>query len=602
MTPIWFRLPSLQSILSGMTITFIRFSLPLVFAMGFTFMGLAETHNFKPFTNDKDLWVQFQTLSSLGFFLLFSARIISERQNGSLAVHLILAGAGVGLLSLIIFQHPIQWRQYRFLGTGVASFIFVAPFLNRKNDNDYFWNFNAKLIVSAVHAIFSFMVLAAGLSAALSGIDYMFSVEIDGKVYSDIWMVCAGLIGPWIFLAGIPQEFDKNDPGSFPQKCNAFVTFILAPLVALYVVILYAYIVKILIQWELPRGQVAYLVISYSSIGVLTHLLAFRVKETGNRGAEIFVRFFYPSLIPPIVLLVVGITERTSTYGVTESRYAVILLTLWLAFTALYFSFSKDKQFKIIPLQLSLLFLLTSFGPWGAEAVSQRSQVTRLERLLAKNNLLVEGKIVKATLPVPNKDSKEVRSILQYVVSSHKKDAIDPWFIDFSGDFKSDAKAKDYIQAIGLTQNSPCGENEWFHLRSEEPKYWNVSGYDFISSNIRTGRIHEGKKWENSLSFGEEGLTTKIILKLGSRYLTLTNDQNEEVSFDVRQLTDELLLACENKFAQEKMTLEGSSKSLNARINFSKIAGRLKKEGIEYTDLTFSILFGATLDQPAAAN
>ena len=43
------------------------------------------------------------------------------------------------------------------------------------------------------------------------------------------------------------------------------------------------------------------------------------------------------------------------------------------------------------------MLILSSFGIWGAEHVSGISQVTRLQNLLEKNNILINGAIHKTS-------------------------------------------------------------------------------------------------------------------------------------------------------------------------------------------------------------
>lgn len=598
--PTWFRLPSFQSVLSGMLKTFARFPLPLICAVSFTFMGLAGTHNFKPFIEDKDLWAQFQTFFSLGFFLLLSIKVLTERNNWSLPIHLILAGTGIGLLFLHIYPGPSDYYQLLYLGTGILFFIFVAPFLNRENDNTSFWNVNARIIESAIHAIFSLVALALGISAALKGVNFLFGVDIDGKLYSDIWAVCAFLIGPWIFLASVPQNFSKNESHSFPAKCNFFVTFILVPLVTLYVVILYAYIAKILFQWELPKGQVTYLVISYSSLGVLTHLLAFKVKEKGNRALEIFERYFYPSLFAPIFLLIVGMTERVSAYGITESRYTVILLALWLTLTTIYFSFGKGKRFKIIPLQLSLLFILGSFGPWGVDAFSQKSQVTRLETLLVKNDILVEGKIVPATASIPQEDSKNISSIMRYLVSHHKNEGLPSWLNNSTKFSVSKTTTKKIMQTWGVKPQETCWKNDWFHLDSEGVEVWEITGFDYISKELHYNHSLTKNLWSWFLVVEKEKYELTFDNKSG--VLTVTSPNKDEVQFDINPITNELLTLCKNTYRKNEMTLDSTTGKTRARLVIENIQGKLVKDTIEFSYLSFRVLLGTTADQPAAEN
>ena len=79
----------------------------------------------------------------------------------------------------------------------------------------------------------------------------------------------------------------------FPKQF--FTQFILIPLLIIYVVILYFYCAKIVINWQLPRGWVSYLVLAYSIVGIFALLLVHPLKELKLKSwIVIFSKLFYP--------------------------------------------------------------------------------------------------------------------------------------------------------------------------------------------------------------------------------------------------------------------------------------------------------------------
>jgi hypothetical protein len=180
-------------------------------------------------------------------------------------------------------------------------------------------------------------------------------------------------------------------------------------------------------QW--PVGWVSYLVLGFSVAGILSLLLIHPVRfEVNNKWIPTFSRFFYYALFPLLVLLFFAIQRRISDYGITELRYFVLLLALWLFFIVIYFSISKQKSIKIIPKSLCLIAFLAAYGPWSAFSVSLKSQKNVLLHLLAKNNLLVNGKLIKATKQPSFKDRKQISSILDYLSKTHGYQTLQPFF------------------------------------------------------------------------------------------------------------------------------------------------------------------------------
>src|SRR5690606_24507962 len=133
-----------------------------------------------------------------------------------------------------------------------------------------------------------------------------------------------------------------NHVNTFPKGLKIFVQYILIPLAIIYLLILYAYSAKILVEWNLPNGWVSMLILWYAVFGILAILLAYPLRDdTDNPWVRLYSRFFFVGLLPLILLLFIAVGVRIGDYGVTELRYYVVLLGIWLMMMALYFIFSK---------------------------------------------------------------------------------------------------------------------------------------------------------------------------------------------------------------------------------------------------------------------
>jgi len=133
-------------------------------------------------------------------------------------------------------------------------------------------------------------------------------------------------------------------------------------------------------------------------------------------------------LLPLLVMLGFAISKRIKAYGITELRYFVLLLGLWLLLAAVYFLASRKKNILLIPLSLCLFAFFSSFGPWGVFGVSKYSQLHRLQGLLEKNGLFKEGKVVNRPAKLSFADRKEISSTTEYIVVTHGYESLQPWF------------------------------------------------------------------------------------------------------------------------------------------------------------------------------
>jgi hypothetical protein len=101
---------------------------------------------------------------------------------------------------------------------------------------------------------------------------------------------------------------------------------------------------------------------------------------------------------------------------------------VWLAAIALFFIFTRSRNIKVIPASLCALALATSFGPWGAYAVAERSQTHRLAELFTRNDVLAGGRVAPAEGDVSFEDRREMSAVLDYLLLTHGDASIEDWF------------------------------------------------------------------------------------------------------------------------------------------------------------------------------
>ncbi len=292
-------------------------------------------------------------------------------------------------------QSAMQEVYYiRFVSLAVFLHLVVAfiPFL-RHYSLLSFWQYNRTLFLSFLTAVLYSTTLFAGLSLAILAIDQLFEVQIPERIYGYLAAMVFFFFNTLLFVGNIPDLHVTDQEEDFPKGLRLFTQYVLLPLVALYVLILLGYEVKILVQWTLPKGWVSYLVLCSGIFGILAFLLVYPLKES-TVWVRRFNRYFYWLLIPLILLMMVAIYTRIDQYGVTEPRYLVALLACWLFIVSLYFIVSRKDDIRFIPVSLAIVLLLASVGPLSGFEVAKRNQKHRLSRVLERYNLLKEGKLV----------------------------------------------------------------------------------------------------------------------------------------------------------------------------------------------------------------
>ena len=205
-----------------------------------------------------------------------------------------------------------------------------------------------------------------------------------------------------------------------------YTKWILTPLSLLYFFILYAYTFKILFTLELPKGILAWLIVAFSIVLIMTYLFwTHFVKDSRSRWRRaIWLALFFQTL-----MLFVAIGIRVSEYSWTESRYMVTLLGIWLAGISLYFFFYKKAAIKWIFISLSLLIALSQFGLLSAYSVSKNAQLSRLQGMLVSLKSYNEASLA------PLKLRYEISDVLRYLHQRYGEEPLQKLFPKISKEY-----------------------------------------------------------------------------------------------------------------------------------------------------------------------
>jgi len=436
-----------------------RFPIPVLCFTSATALAIYLLHN-TPYLNTEYHDLLLRLLTALVLSTLFSIGVAlwAEQRDWPLRHAARLEQVSVIACLLILLTSPHLAITTAFLGIAALIGLSVIPYLGSRVDEHIHCNHNTALVVNTIYTAIAAIILGAGLSAAVASFLFLFEIRISPRIYGDIWIMVGGLFAPFYLLANMATpEQNSAAKGFYPRGVAFIVSYILSPLVIAYLLILYAYVVKIILQGELPKGHIVAMVCAFGGIGILTHLFAYPLVERGALLPRWIARYFYQALWIPIGLLWLAIGIRIQQYGITEQRYLAVLLAIWLTFSAAYMTLRTRRSPFVLITALGFLCFAASFGPWGAFSVSRYDQVARLERLMTQHHLLKDGTVVPYDASKPAisfTDRKQISTMIDYLDNSDKLDAIRPWFPRSSAiqnrEERSYSRVRDTMQELNL--------------------------------------------------------------------------------------------------------------------------------------------------------
>ena len=354
----------------------------------------------------------------------------------------------------------------------------VAPYRSLASPA-LFWRYSIRIVWKFLFSVACAVILLGSVSLALFAIDALFNVSFGDKWYMYLSCFFGILFAPLFFTAGIPVASQlAGEREENYTVLRILGLYILLPVVVLYLLIFYAYELKIIITWQLPEGFVAWMTLYYSAVGLLVYFLLHYLYITkATKISTLFGRYFFYSELPVIVLLFVAVYRRTADYGITENRYFLWVSALWLLGISLYMIFIKGKSFRPVLVSLACVALLSVVGPWNAFNVSQYSQTRRFEKLLAKQEWLKEGVIPNDTqISQAQEDEWQMHDIKRYFEKRGKSlpPGIDSLYRIYQSKYSIDITG-------ALTSNTQVSEpHAWSLTISTEAVPMEIANYDRI--------------------------------------------------------------------------------------------------------------------------
>ena len=332
-----------------------------------------------------------------------------------------------------------------------------VSFLKNKNDVQL-WNFSWRTCGAVIISLTISGILVGALALLILGIEELFSADISPMWYLRSLLPFMVLLPVCLFLIRIPNE-NKHDDNLYGSKFYTGVTrYLFIPLTLCYLVVMYAYLCKILFSWELPKGTVSWMVSVMMYGMIIVEVLLYPAVQQGVKSFECKMAKLYPWLMfPLLVLMSVAILRRVSDYGITTNRLYILLETFWFFVVCVYLIVNKNKRILWIPLTFCLLFLLSSAQPMNFCKLPKHIMSTSVSKIIERNapdSLPMNRETFDEWFTtLPANDKKKLSGEMYYLEREYGKKSTDQW-TSFAMPYSYyDEETEDLVRVPGVVEN-----------------------------------------------------------------------------------------------------------------------------------------------------
>lgn len=500
---------------------------------------------------EEDLWIKYLIIA---IPLSASVELVREKyfENKRSNFFRITSFFGIFLfifLLKIFFKNHFATETINITATILIFYVlfYLIPIIYRNEDKEKYLQ---SVVGNQMITIGFSIVLFLGLSAIVGTIDVLL-INLPNTIYFDNFVFSASIFGVAFFVSRLKRKDESLKDYNLPKIVEVLICYILIPLILIYTAILYLYFVKIIFTLKMPKGIVSHLVLWYTTFSLFIIIMATPITYK-NKFAKFYKKYFPLISIPLILLALFSINERIFQYGVTENRYLVVILILWLLFNMI---FIIKADVKWVLLSFIFAVLVAIFSPFNLVNVSINSQNKRLERILKKNGIIQNKKFINKNNELSQRTKNEIMSIIDYFynnASEIKRKKIK--ILE-----KTYEKPEDFMKVIGVNDSWKSYENIDIQEKNivsdialktdDDIEITKIKGYDYLIYDFSVSYpldTNETKEIDNN--------GYKIILK--NENLTIKNIQKniEILNINLNKIANEIYLKIKEKAKRQNQS------------------------------------------------
>jgi hypothetical protein len=398
----------------------------------------------------------------------------------------------------------------------------------RKYGSSYMLHYNFSLLFGWLKAFLYGTIIYLSLGLAILALDNLFNVTMGGYVYIRLFILVAGIFHSVYFLFSYPENYTNISELNAKSVFSILIKFAFVPIVILYAVILYAYIIKLFITAQPLEDWVSDLILWFFVTGIFTWLCTLYSGKIGESGfLQWFQRLFFPLSLPLIALLFYALMKAVNAQGIQEETYLKALLVSWLIMIVLILYVLKRKEVIWFPVTLILITIIGLMsGPLSVCNVPVKSQQKKLVSLLEEMNVIQNGSLQGSDTIIHEDSSGVINDIVYYL---HRKDALG--FLDT------------YDKDSVLTQeNKTADPGMLMTALGISSYYYSSEKADDFVFNMPVKQVINIEEFSNIIPLvnSYEASDPELYAKVTASGIEIVEDNRTISTFDIRPMLNEL--------------------------------------------------------------
>ncbi|MFZ7119631.1 MAG: DUF4153 domain-containing protein [Eubacteriaceae bacterium] len=479
----------------------------------------------------------------------------------------------IGAVILFLYYHYLL-TSFNFVSMtryfGVLVFLIILFFfIPRIKIKNHFEMYTLKIFSGFFITLIYSLVLFLGVCAIIFTIDTLFELNIDEVYYYYTFLFVSLIFAVSLFLSKIPIENESLVKYNYSKTLKILLVYIVIPLITIYTLILYVYFAKILITWQWPKGIVSHLVLWYAGISVGVIFLTTPVANE-NPAIKMFKNLFPKAVLPLLTIMFISIGLRVQQYGITENRYYVILMGLWVTGIMIYFIFVKNLRNIIIPISLAITIFIAVLGPLSGYSMAKIGQNKRFDSILAANNM-IEGEDIVPSLTISQEDKKELNNIITYFDTYHQFKHLKALPDDFETTDMKNIFGFDYVSQYDYFEDQYLYYyldmyNQLIYVKDYD-YYLVISGWNNEEKTIDNMKIsYDYESFILKISEGNKSLLNEDILSF-IKIIHENNYKNGLIEKESMPSIEDASFEIENEFVKVKFIFTNINGELNSNTN-----------------------------------